>query len=759
MGWRTRGLENTFIHYDFSHCVVTKRTCWFEYSASHVFHACRKTADSCRVEKVSNHVLLQVNECPMTKVQSGPFECDHCTEQFDTVLKYSHHLATCPIRQLLTAAEAPLLHPLDEIPGEDEDETGLGDLASSYSLAQNLGMDLGSFKQEVLDEPGDDDVMGDVGKEALGLENDLAEDAKETGAKPLTGSNAGKRKKKGKPTPFFEEKFDVVMKEEPIDLEDERYGEASPLAEEPDAQCTLCGEEFVTAALCEQHVLMCPLNNTMATGDMMPGNSDEDEAGSERLYGDLDQTGNGSRKSRRSMGKKRKSQGQGGEVNKDDVDVEMDQDEAEDKWVEVERRKRKRQPTKNGTDEDRDVSSVKESLDTSLLKVKMKFKEGNKKMKKDPNKTQSETKDTESKASEKGSAKGKAVSLLDKDKLERLKLKVTCLDCGFGAANRAELDLHKRTCTAVGSTRVFACLICSSAFYTRDELNYHKRAKHGGRESLQVACEHEYCFVCSKCGQRFPMKSDCQLHFIEKHQDSLTTHNLAFCTEQCKRCGMLVKCKHTIVYLCRVCRKKFSTLVGCKVHFYEAHPIELGKQKLPVFTCIEKCLLCNLEISVDSPDQSKEDAKKTMTSLKSRSSTVTSQPEASDDDAPTKTPCENCMTSFDNVDAFLEHLPCSRVLGEESPEKSRTDKTKTAKSKSKGAADQSALSGAGECFQCGICQDTFTSKRALLSHKPCFGLQSEDGEWAASWAEGGASGSEVRVAASCHGAGRLVWKC
>ncbi len=143
---------------------------------------------------------------------------------------------------------------------------------------------------------------------------------------------------------------------------------------------------------------------------------------------------------------------------------------------------------------------------------------------------------------------------------------------------------------------------------------------------------------------------------------NISFRNLFFSKEQCKRCGVLVKCRHTAVYLCHVCRTKFSTQIGCKMHFYDAHPTELAKQTLPIFTCIEKCIKCNLEITVDIPDFAARGNRSSSSDNTAKKSSTSTKPPSKMRQTLRNTPCENCLTTFLNVDDFLAHLPCSKDI-------------------------------------------------------------------------------------------------
>ena len=722
----------------------------------------------------------KTNECPLTKLKSGPYECEHCTEQFDTMLKYSHHLSRCPIRQLLNVTD-----------------TSIESLTDTFTLAQDFGIDLNSIKQEM--EETDEVTEGIEKNSREGSTQDDVEVQKSTskqhdrGSSRSRGKNDEKSLKEDRSPKIDDELGEMKIKEEKIDDEEESENlpfNSSMIDNMDDYQCNFCGDEFSVAALYDEHMESCPLRNTMATKDItIPLSSDNSQDGM-----GISSTG---RRTRRSAVKKQQDFLEN--LEDEDVigeDTEEDFEESDEEIDEVKAKKSKSEKGK-GKKSSQKADSAKQG--TSLLKVKFNHKKkkiiedgDDEEMDDDEEETGMEGEKVKFRIGQhdvgtatfaKAIKEGRKIFVLSKDQLVGNKSKsdgarhtlITCLDCGFAAKNKIQLENHKKSCIQVGSTRVFACFECSNSFYTRGELNEHKKVVHDDADYLEQTekllkqsmdsqqapykmedeyeCKHEYCYVCVTCTMRFPMKSDCQLHFIEKHPEELAENTLSFCKEQCKRCGMLVKCRHTAVYLCHVCREKFSTQIGCKMHFYESHPVELGKQKLPIFTCIEKCIKCHLEITVDVPDlaghlgsgRTGKEASMSPTTVADMTSFPPKKTMASPSPKTRETPCENCLTMFPNVDAFLVHLPCSKTLNTGKSESIRINKSEIRPTKVKFIPESnvpekknvskiqtvSQLSKSSETtiFQCSICQAKFKSKLALLSHKPCFGLQNDDGKY------------------------------
>ena len=212
----------------------------------------------------------KLNECPLTRPRSAPFECDHCSEQFDSTLKYSHHVTRCPVRQLVLNATERTETP------EAEAETE-SDALDTYALAQNFGLDLNSIKQEV-EENADADSADDVMKSDADKQKDAGNHQK--GGKGQKSPRS--RDKRATPPPMeeenatepseFEETFGFKIKEEKLDEFEEQdqsfLMEGSFLDDGDIYQCSSCGDEFPTDAEHEQHVQVCPLRNTMATKDI-----------------------------------------------------------------------------------------------------------------------------------------------------------------------------------------------------------------------------------------------------------------------------------------------------------------------------------------------------------------------------------------------------------------------------------------------------------------------------------------------------------
>ena len=723
----------------------------------------------------------KINECPLTKLKSGPFECEHCTEQFDSMLKYSHHLSRCPIRQLLSVTD-----------------TSIESLTDTFTLAQDFGIDLSNIKQEIK-EPGGNDVVGEEnGDDVTNDAGKESEDQNDVNKHKVGTKGQGHRSPRGqvKETVTSQGKEDeteskmeddlgeIKIKEEKMDDDDEDkyFSFGRTLMNEPeDYQCNFCGDGFSMVTEYDKHMESCPLRNTMATKDItIPLSSENNQEETP-----VETRKNG--RTRRSTTKKQEDflkQVEDDETMVTDEELEVEEkDSGEETEIKTKSKtgngkpkgKSKKTPTKRDTTGRRNAMYAGKKS-ASLLRVK--FNLNNRKSVDDPEEDEEDLApnveeqkwkihqhDVGTATFAKAIKEGRKIFVLSKEQLERNQTKsetgrhapITCLDCGFPAKNRIQLENHKKSCNQVGSTKVFACFDCNNSFYTRGELNEHKKIVHGDSEYLEQTekllkqsidarqqqtqalhkkvddykCKHEYCYVCVTCSMRFPMKSDCQLHFIEKHPEELTEKSLTFCKEQCKRCGMLVKCRHTAVYLCYVCREKFSTQIGCKMHFYESHPVELGKQKLPIFTCIERCIKCHLEITVDVPDLAgklgPEPIKKERTNVTPKilakakvsalASTISSGSAVSNS---RETPCENCMTTFPNVDAFLVHLPCSKTLNTGKSERIRVSKKEIGQSSHQTVSE---LNRNADCYQCSICQAKFRSKLALLSHKPCFGLQ------------------------------------
>ena len=730
----------------------------------------------------------KINECPLTKLKSGPFECEHCTEQFDSMLKYSHHLSRCPIRQLLNVTD-----------------TSIESLTDTFTLAQDFGIDLSNIKQEVDDEPGGSDVIGEEhgGDDVTNDAGNESEDLNDVSKHKVRAQGQGRRSPRChvKRTVTSEGKEDetgskmeddlgeIKIKEEKMDDddEDENFSFGRTLMSEPEEyQCNFCGDGFSFVSEYNEHMESCPLRNTMATKDITiplssENNPDETPPLETRKSG----------RTRRSAGKKKETflkkiehdETMASEEEEDEENDDKDEAEIKTKPKTVKGKskgKAKKTPTKPDTTGKRNAMYAGKKSASLLLRVKFNL------IKSKPvddleedeediapsiegEKWRIHQHDVGTATFAKAIKEGRKIFVLSKEQLEGNKTKseggrhapITCLDCGFPARNRIQLENHKKSCNQVGSTKVFACFDCNNSFYTRGELNEHKKIVHGDAEYLEQTeklikqsidarqqqtqtlhkkvddykCKHEYCYVCVTCSMRFPMKSDCQLHFIEKHPEELTEKSLTFCKEQCKRCGMLVKCRHTAVYLCHVCREKFSTQIGCKMHFYESHPVELGKQKLPIFTCIERCIKCHIEITVDVPDlagrlgsepikkeRSSTATSKTVTpSTQVKTSTFTSTLSSSSPASKSReTPCENCMTAFPNVDAFLVHLPCSKTLNTGKSESIPVSKNEIGQTRPQTLSE---LNRTCDYYQCSICQAKFRSKLALLSHKPCFGLQ------------------------------------
>ena len=679
-------------------------------------------------------------------------------------------------------------------------DTSIESLTDTFTLAQDFGIDLSNIKQEIEDEgPGGSDVMGEEnGDDVTSDAGKESEDQNDVSKRKVGTKGQGQRSPRDrvKKTVSSQEKEDeaeskmeddlgeIKIKEEKMDDddEDEDFTFGRTLMNEPeDYQCNFCGDGFSMATEYDEHMESCPLRNTMATKDItipLSGENNQDETPVETRKNE--RTSRSTAKKRDNFLKKKEDD----ETMATDEELEVEENE-EDEETEFKTKSRtgkskpqgkgKKSPTKRDTTGKRNAMYAGKKS-ASLLRVK--FNLNKRKSVDDPEedkeglapkmeeeKWKSHQHDVGTATFAKAIKEGRKIFVLSKEQLERNQTKsetgrhapITCLDCGFAAKNRIQLETHKKSCNQVGSTKVFACFDCNNSFYTRGELNEHKKLVHGDSDYLEQTekllkqsidarqqqtqmlhkkvddykCKHEYCYVCVTCSMRFPMKSDCQLHFIEKHPEELTEKSLTFCKEQCKRCGMLVKCRHTAVYLCHVCREKFSTQIGCKMHFYESHPVELGKQKLPIFTCIERCIKCHLEITVDVPDLagrlSSEPIKKERTNVTPKilakakvsalASTMSSTSTASKS---RETPCENCMTTFPNVDAFLVHLPCSKTLNTGKSERIRVNKKEIGQTRHQ---TDSELNRNADCYQCSICQTKFRSKLALLSHKPCFGLQ------------------------------------
>ena len=178
------------------------------------------------------------------------------------------------------------------------------------------------------------------------------------------------------------------------------------------------------------------------------------------------------------------------------------------------------------------------------------------------------------------------------------------------------------------------------------------------------------------------------------------------------------------------------------------HSVGESKQRLPVFTCIEQCVSCHLEVSVDTPDFSASlSSAQPITSADSDSEFATLEESMTSDSASKsglETPCENCLMTFENVDEFLQHLPCSKVINV-SEMKPGSGKSRQNAKREKSDADAetaAATMAAAEVWprasqsqsenqdlQCDICRKRFGSRQAMNAHKPCLGLKGEDGKY------------------------------